>query len=279
MIETKAEKSVKIQEDSKDIDTDCQVQPDINFCEEVRNAAKSSMVAYGSKMLDKDWRFAFCEVDSSEPDDPSETVSLHDLLEPKRLWKRDRLQLAIELAEAVMNLHDTKWLGAEWRSSDIHFLQQQQLIGRSIQLRPCLERPLTSKTFRFTTSNSAPETLKKVVGQGDRTHFSLGVVLVELWGEQPMIEVMKKYNPGSIYCDDSCNPINFDDCYSTIENLIGKINNDFGVGYGTAVSLCSGSWKRLYAGKKALGNAEFKKAVYDHVVLPLQETFRVRLAS
>ena len=122
----------------------------------------------------------------------TEAVSLEILLqhegilsEPGR--RSDRLKLGVQLASSVMQLHATAWLKESWGKGDIFFPQTTEKARLStgevsLILKPILEKPLVRRSFDPAGDKSPQKTTTKLpFVPYDKSLFSLGIILVELW--------------------------------------------------------------------------------------------------
>jgi len=208
-----------------------------------------------------------------------EPVSLKTLLFPKSIEQLDRLELGVKVASAVMQLHATEWLRESWGTNDIFFLQKSKSrLTKAGEITQIIEPELTMPFVRrmlgssqelhpLQQSEQAPET--SALMEYDKSLFSLGIVLIELWFEQPLEYLRIDQNqPSSENAD-----------YETVRQRMGYLFGDAGEDYGLAVSHCINGLKgRAVKGKpikSCLDNDDFKNDVHENVVGLLQKNLEV----
>jgi hypothetical protein len=112
--------------------------------------------------------------------DPAGTVSLETLFTRVQFpapTNKERLILGVKLASSVIQLHNTDWLNERWGRSDIMFFRDPDNYDK-----PMLEKPLVRRCFGASSEEgSAPQALGSRVVRCNRTLFSLGVILLEIW--------------------------------------------------------------------------------------------------
>jgi hypothetical protein len=216
-----------------------------------------------------------------------EAVSLESLLVHGALEKRDRLELGAQLASAVMQFHSTEWLNDCWGKQDIFFLQKavhQRAVAGGVVLvhEPVIDKPFVRRTFGSskelyplrsnTLQNNTPTTLV----EHDRSLFSLGIMLIELWFER-RIEDLR--TPSQNHdCDiqsQSSDNVN----YQTARDCLGEIFIYAGEDYGVAVSRCINGFNIPIGNTQAisgsLDNDDFKNDVHTNVVCLLEKNLKV----
>jgi len=180
------------------------------------------------------WRL--CPADSYSPCYLPATISLDSLLKRGPLEVRDRLKLGVTLAMAVMQLHTTKWLGksGSWGKRDIFFPQETSKIetedGEAVSIRkPIIDNLFVRQVFstqQETTKPTKSESLVSLFVQYDRSVFSLGIVLVELWvGKR--LEDLPEYPQNDVQNIDIAQ-------YLTVDLLMDKLREQAGPMYGDA---------------------------------------------
>lgn len=200
------------------------------------------------------------------------TVSLHDLLIPGCLEKKVRLQLGVELASAVMQFHMTEWLNESWSNQDISFLQKSRNLPGGIEIsEPVADKPIVRRIFG--QPKSAPLAEPELF-QYDKSLFSLGIVLIELWCER-RIDELREPSQTSIPFNDSA-------VYDTAQRLVGDIFSTAGDLYGLAVSRCLNGLNRpiesTQAERRNLENSKFKNEVQADIISLLERNLEVNLS-
>jgi hypothetical protein len=207
-----------------------------------------------------------------------EPISLEALLFPGSIEDRDRLELGVKLASAVMQLHTTHWLKESWGIKDIFFLQkkpkkQKTLTGTIVETsEPNLEMPFVRGAEQqvvhpLEQSDETPGT--PALMEYDKSLFSLGIVLIELYFERPLQDLRADRN--------QCQGEDAD--FHTAQQHIGDLFRRAGPNYGLAVSYCINGGKLgaglANASKHVLDDVNFKNAVHENVVCLLQKNLEV----
>ncbi|KAF8243707.1 hypothetical protein K440DRAFT_663936 [Wilcoxina mikolae CBS 423.85] len=204
------------------------------------------------------------------------TISLEELLLLECLNLRERLELGLQLALALMKLHKTGWWSEGWGKRDIFFHQKpvrrKATVGGGVVEvgDPIIDEPLVRRTFQSsppTTPQSAPT---PPVVQYDRSLFSLGIVLIELWFQR-RIEDLR--SPHQLDNDDE----NAD--YETARIRIGELMATAGENYGLAVSRSIGGLNSpvgmLRPVARSLEDNIFKSEVHENVICLLEKNLKV----
>lgn len=199
-----------------------------------------------------------------------ETVSLETLLILRCLEKKDRLELGVQLASAVMQLHKSEWLCEAWGKKDIFFLQKSNYRLKTANDRwvpaPVVDKPFVRRMFptpqdSLTGDGCSASAATELISY-DKSLFSLGIVLVELWFGQ-CIENLR--GPRSSAFDESAD-------YETAQDYIGKVFTTAGEAYGLAVSRCLGT---MQCSTKSLEDITFKNKAHSEIVCLLEKNFEV----
>ena len=182
-----------------------------------------------------------------------------------RLTRKERLQLALTLASTMLQLHTTPWLSERWGKSDILFLHQW---GGT--RAPIVEQPYISKPFKASGKKSiaSPSATKSQSGSIIRNYsvFDLGVLLIELCFNQS-IEQMQE--PDDL---DDDGKVNAYTRLATAHRLIPAVYGEAGTRYGDAVRRCIRcDFDQL---EETFESDEFRQAVYQRVVVPLEDDLR-----
>lgn len=207
----------------------------------------------------------------------SNAISLRELLVPQLLEPKVRLELGFQLALAVMQLHASEWLTESWGTQDIFFLQRsircQTIDGQLISVRETVvDKPFVRRVFAppsIQQLNTTQATTTKSLVQCNKSLFSLGVVLMELWFETP-IEGL-----GSI---DTHSTINDNWVYETAEKHLGELIRVAGENYGFAVSRCLNGLSRPLK-DKSLDCPAYKNAVHTDIICLLEKNLKVHCSS
>jgi len=226
-----------------------------------------------------------------------ESVPLDELLRPGCLEKWDRLNLGVKLASAVMQLHGTPWLGESWGRNDIHFMQKVitrrtrtgNPLSQYVQTyEPVIEQPFVRWMFGSSEAlvplDQIPPPQEKVLPEYDKSLFSLGIVLTELWFERRIEELRTQPSQalaGNTQDSSSYIPTMDHADYATAQQRIGELITYAGDNYGLAVSRCIYGLNRPgeppRASQSTLDNEVFKNDVYINIVCLLEKNLEVHL--
>lgn len=113
------------------------------------------------------------------------------------------MKIGAVLASAVLQLHDTQWLGSCWGAKDIHFRVHRDHKSRARDdkwyLDPIVDTPYIHRAFAL--PGLLDQQAEKTEGvedldasflfDYDKSLFSLGIVLLELW-YQESFETLQK---------------------------------------------------------------------------------------
>lgn len=92
-----------------------------------------------------------------------------------------RCSLALTLAFAVLQLHDTPWLSENWKMEDILFINNNKIVTSS------LGQPYVSKLFVPTTSSHDSTISRISYCRKNEIVFALGIALLELSYGRPIL--------------------------------------------------------------------------------------------
>jgi hypothetical protein len=189
---------------------------------------------------------------------------------------RDRLRLAVQLASGVMQLHATGWLDESWGKRDIRFFLRDDLQRRAadgnwyhvhVADKPFLRRNFGQALLGTSSQSATPAAIGSPLVQYDRSLFSLGIVLVELWfGKR--LEDLPEY-PQALESDSGSNKDNLE--YQTANQLLDTINCQEGPIYSTAVRRCI---RGLDCHATSLEQDELKNQAHAEVVSELERHWK-----
>ncbi|KAF8249170.1 hypothetical protein K440DRAFT_223645 [Wilcoxina mikolae CBS 423.85] len=197
---------------------------------------------------------------------PGRSISLEALLLSGYLLpRRERLILGVKLASTVMQLHNTGWLDETWDKRDIVFLVDPTSSDKSSTERPAVWRSFGSLPPTSTCTPGSPRSIARC----NKTLFSLGVVLLELWFWKSLDELEREAlsnNP------ESSGWTSAERSFETADRMVDKLHAD-------ALPLYSGAVRRCIRGldypQTSLSKDDFKKEVYHKVVCPLEENMKL----
>lgn len=189
---------------------------------------------------------------------PQRLLLLQDLIDRKGfLLQRERCDLALALAYAILQLEKTPWLCSNWDLKDIHFSDSEAGTHHHLWI---------SKSFYrgALPTRNAGKAKKQSIIKNDSL-FSLGVALLELAYGRPL---------SSFQIDDDLDENgNQHDLtrYFIADRLTKMLHDKDGPNFASAVSSCIDpvSETRDFD----LANEGFRKRYFKDVILPLQEDY------
>lgn len=189
-------------------------------------------------------------------------VSLGEMLAKRQasLSKEEVYSLSITLSSSLLQLSHTPWLGQSWDKADIIFLRAKDGSASSVDVR----HPYPTREHR---SDNARLIRHKNYPKNDCSKLlALGVLLIEINAGQP-IESLRL--PGDLIPDSEPNELT-DLQASRRWVLEQKDKGNLTIGFSSAISHCL---KCFVDPNASLQNLDFRKAVEEHVLAPLEEEF------
>ncbi|KAF8244039.1 hypothetical protein K440DRAFT_610854 [Wilcoxina mikolae CBS 423.85] len=241
-----------------------------NLCSEIGRARGAGSSCVGILLGENGWwhRVWLPATPSACSSYLAETVSLDSLLQSKELTLRDRLKLGVILCSAVIQLHSTEWLGENWGKQNIFFPQTgataRTVEGETVVIsKPVIDNPFVRRTFGATNCPPSPAqqtapTSRSPLVQYDKSLFSLGVVLVELWYGKRLEDLRSSHQANQLH--DHLDYYTADQCIQEIEAQAGPM-------YGAATRRCI---RGLDCTTQSLYNEEFKEQVHEQVMSQLE---------
>ena len=186
---------------------------------------------------------------------------------------RQRLSIAVILAHTVLQLHDSPWLTESWGKNDIWFFSS----GVDRHKRPNIEPPYISRSFKPRSDQNASTPGEESVAQTDpyghliinKTLFALGIVLIELALNRPL----EKFRIHAMSSEPSASNRSYTtaDTYQLATSLIDMVYDEQGTQYGYVVQRCLRCEFGFQDSMKRLEIEGFRAAVYEGVLVPLEE--------
>lgn len=233
------------------------------LCTAMQNADESSCLGVLVDDLKRPHRISI--TDASAERNSMETVSLKILFAQTALEKKDRLVLGVKLASTLLQLHKTPWLKETWGKRDILFLKECSGTQQTLVQKPFLSKsfipPTCSILPRRPTDepDPSPEVRNKSV-------FALGILLIELWFDQPLEDLRKPEDFGLH------GQVNHITDFATARRLSEDIYREAGDWYGDAVRRCI--FCEFDQRHNSLDSQAMMEAVHRGVVAPLEENLR-----
>lgn len=175
------------------------------------------------------------------------------------LARGERLGLALTVASSVLQLYDTPWLRQYWSKRDI-FVDMTHKTG-------IFERAFISTTFPSSTSEFP-------VGNDsfpcrNLTLFCLGIVLIEI----TLCRTLESMRTDEDPLNAKGEPDMMTDLSIARRALkMGTVSREAGIRYEEVVYRCI--WCEFGVLETSLDNDDFRRAVYDGVVAPLEEDMK-----
>ena len=171
--------------------------------------------------------------------------------------KKQRLQIAVTLASTALQLQETAWVDGCWGKKDILFHHGH------------LEDPYISKMFQKEVpelqqpnSRGKKDALSSISPIRNEALFNLGVLLLELsYGKS--LDDFKSAEDPPIFTE-----------YAIARRLVEDLTEEAASGYVDAVRACIFCDFRTKINSMSLDNDSFRQAVYNDVVVPLEEEWK-----
>lgn len=227
------------------------------------------------RLVDKELSLVMYAVGQQPPTSSgASTTTLHDLLghdnssmQPQPglvtftrtvslpyMTKKQRLQIAVTLASTALQLQTTEWLNSEWGKGDILFHNGQA------------EQPFISQVFqRDHLKVEQPKHTGKHASFSpvrNESVFKLGVLLLEL-----------SYGKPIEYFQSADDPPYFTE-YAIAKRLVEDLAEEEASGYADAARACIFCDFGTKVKVPSLDNEAFRQAVYDDVVIPLEDEWK-----
>lgn len=175
------------------------------------------------------------------------------------LRRGDRLRMALTIASSVLQLYKTPWLRETWNKSDIK-------IGVGAA-DANYEEAYISRSFSETTCQTSTQQNPLAHLVRNETLFALGILLIELCFGRPLETMRTSEDPLGA----NSRPDIMTD-WSTATRLMSSVNDEAGRRYGDVVRRCI--YCEFDKLNTTLENDEFRQAVYDGVVAPLEDDMK-----
>ncbi|CZT19225.1 uncharacterized protein RCC_05071 [Ramularia collo-cygni] len=196
---------------------------------------------------------------------PLSIQSLAGVLEKQqsyRLTGADARRLAVPLATGMLSLRDTPWLQNMWSRKDITLISKD---GKLLSQHPFISQDV--KLQAQTTAACLPRGVAAMLIK-NQALFSLGIVLIELCMGKSIDDL---HEQDELNADGSKGELSD---FQTADRLLRMeiISDKFGKRWSDVVRRCIHC--ELDEAKKSLEDLGFRKAVYNKVLLELEEDSR-----
>jgi len=180
------------------------------------------------------------------------------------LSRRSRLTVAVTLANSLLQLHTSPWLGEVWSKSDIHFFQSEDGIVHTQY--PFLVCDFASSTAMQTKGPDGSQVILERTTRRSCTSslLSLGILILELWFNQTIES--RPFRRNFFGPDNKANEYtDFNTAQKWQEQALEEAGLDFHNVTRRCIHCAFG------AVSQDLEDEELRRAVYSEVVQPLQK--------
>jgi hypothetical protein len=189
--------------------------------------------------------------------DSEPSVSLKQLLEKStKLPLREKRILAVVLANSLLQLCESPWFSKEWSKKDISFFHKS---ANQVDFK----RPYLSTHFQDPQHSADPEAMLRI--HPNQSILALGILLLEIQLGKPI----ESQRSSEDLIDGERVNVNTD--LTTALRLLEDSVDDIYEGYRTAIQACLNCNFVTPDQALDLDNAEFRQAVYDNIVSPLEQ--------
>jgi hypothetical protein len=186
--------------------------------------------------------------------------------------RRDRLLIALILASTLLQLHPTPWLSKRWGKEHIRFLKQLGNTQEPLLTQPFIFKALTSSSISTLLQANQEESSSQTGPHiREESVFALGKLLVELSLNAPLEDMRIEQELGK---DGKANQ--YTD-WMAADRLLEDVYNQEGTLYGDAARRCIRC--DFNQREESMENDEFRQAVFQGVVVPLQDHFRLQFGD
>ena len=191
-----------------------------------------------------------------------------------KLSGQQRLGIAVALAQAVLQLHESPWLSESWSKNDIYFFHH----GLDRYKRPVIDHPYVSRSFEPqdqidldpSSSKDAADFCSSLIIK--KSLFALGIVLIELCLNKPFEDLCAEARHRDTPAPDG--PPSTAETYSVATSLIEAVYDEQGLQYGFVVQRCLRCEFGVQDSKKQLDFDSFRALVYEGVLAPLEDDLK-----
>ena len=188
-----------------------------------------------------------------------------------KLSRQQRLSIAVTLAHAVLQFHQSPWMNEAWGKKDIFFFWH----GVDTLKRSIIDHPYVSRSFTtHTNPNMEPVSPTHTVDMAsalivNKSLFALGIVLIELCFNKSFEE---------LYAESRDTPtapseerLDSFEVYRVANSLTEAVYSEQGTQYGYVVQRCLRCEFGVQDSRKQLEIEAFRTLVYEGVLAPLEE--------
>lgn len=173
-------------------------------------------------------------------------------------FRADKLRIAVAVASSVLQFYGSKWLENDWSANGVYFVRRK---ARDLFEQAFVSKALLAKDALNCEAKATPMPFIR-----NATLFSLGILLIELCLGR-IIEQLQL--PEDLLLGE-VTPVTMAN-YSTAQRLLqsGQLSKEASLRYQSAVNRCI--YCNFDQESTSLENDQFRQAVYDGVVAPLEQ--------
>lgn len=186
-------------------------------------------------------------------------TSLASLLRGEKKFRlKEKRILSVILANSLLHFCESPWLSEDWSKEHISFFPDPGTGGLDIR------KPYLSTNFQQTAQEDPPDALSRI--HPNPSVLALGILLLEIELDLPIEQEQGKDDLGA----DGKPGVNTD--YFVAVRLFEGISDDFYRNHRQAVRACLDcDFFDEETMEPSLDNSEFRQAVYNNIVRPLEE--------
>lgn len=191
---------------------------------------------------------------------------IHDALKTTTLKTSERVRLALMLGWNALQLHSTHWLEDHWTKDNILLVIDP----------PNIPQPYVTHNFQSSSRRNSREDLDELTLTPSRRErltswvpnealFNLGVVLIEICYNKSIEELADANEK-----DEKGEP-HSQTAFLTAMRLSKEVQDEFGIGYASAVRGCLRCNFSSGQSEPDLGSEQFRTGFWQHIIKPLQD--------
>jgi hypothetical protein len=183
--------------------------------------------------------------------------SLASLLRERRLKSKDKRILSVILANSLLHFCESPWLEKDWSKEHISFF------STAVDTVPDIRRPYLSTDFQDVVAGDSDDANSRL--HPNAGVLALGILLLEMELDST---IESKWEPD--FLDDEGQP-NVNTNYFTASRLFESVADDVYRNSRKALDACLRcNFYDSDAGEPSLDNPNFRKAIYENIVQPLE---------
>jgi hypothetical protein len=176
---------------------------------------------------------------------------------PRRLSRRERYVLAVELTSSLLQLHATPWLDEFWSKRDILFIESN---GSTLTSQPYVSHTIGDRW----PSGDHKIPPKNKIAHASPSLLALGIILLELYLNQTLEAATGHESPYDV-------EKNGNEMLCAAWQWADSVGDEFSLPYWQAAQHCIKCMFEPMPRVSSLHDAEFRQAVCEKVLAPLLE--------